>query len=128
MGGPSFQSRMYPGIYALTSSLDRLQVPIIAMGVGWKSPLGEWQDTHEYPLSDPTRQLLDRVRDSGYLSSVRDYHTLNDAASAGYGNFLMTGCTAHYSLPHLNTAVHMDAATPQVALSMEVAMAGLSLM
>src|SRR3546814_3768228 len=77
MGGPSFQSRMYPGIYALTPSLDRLQVPIIAMGVGWKSPLGEWQDTHQYPLSDPTRQLLDRVRDSGYLSSVRDYHTLN---------------------------------------------------
>ncbi|OZI16548.1 polysaccharide pyruvyl transferase family protein [Bordetella genomosp. 7] len=123
LGGPSFQSGMYPGIYALTSDLRRLQAPIIAMGVGWKSPLGEWQDTHRYPLSAQTRQLLDRVRDSGYLSSVRDYHTLNAAAAAGYDNFLMTGCPAYYSLPHLNTPVQFNATPRKVAFSTGVAMA-----
>ena len=123
MGGPSFQSNMYPGIYAMTPRLDQLRVPIIAMGVGWKSPLGEWHDTLRYPLSEQTRQLLDRVRDSGYLSSVRDYHTLNAAAAAGYGNFLMTGCPAYYSLPHLNTPMQLNPSPRKIAFSMGVAMA-----
>ena len=123
VGGPSFQPGMYPGIYALTPQLDRLRVPIIAMGVGWKSASGEWQDTHHYPLSAQTRQLLDRIRDSGCLSSVRDYHTLNAAAAAGYGNFLMTGCPAYYSLPHLNVPMAINPAPRKVAFSMGVAMA-----
>lgn len=123
MGGPSFQQNMYPGIYAMTSQLDQLRVPIIAMGVGWKSSVGSWQDTHQYPLSDQTRRLLDRVRDSGHLSSVRDYHTLNAAAAAGYGNFLMTGRPAYYSLPHLNMPMQLNPSPRKVAFSMGVAMA-----
>ena len=35
-GGPSVQTKMYPEIYKLSSSIDQIKVPIICFGVGSK--------------------------------------------------------------------------------------------
>ena len=97
-GGPALQKDMYPKIYPMVDDLSRIKVPIITMGIGWKSPLGRWSDTYRYGLSDQTLELLDRISRSGYQSSVRDYHTLNLLQQRGYTDYIMTGCPALYDL------------------------------
>ncbi|WP_426416292.1 polysaccharide pyruvyl transferase family protein [Aestuariirhabdus sp. LZHN29] len=122
MGGPALQFDMYPRIYPLRESLDDIRVPIICMGVGWKSHNGSWQNTHSYPLSDKTIELLSRVEASGHSSSVRDYRTLNSLMSLGYKNFMMTGCPALYSIEHLNRPFAPPKQVKQVSFSLGVSM------
>lgn len=101
LGGPSLQKLMRPNIYKMTKNLDDIKVPIVSMGIGWKSISGNWKDTYDYPLSNESIELLRRINNSGYLSSVRDYHTLNSIRFKGFDNFLMTGCPAYYDTDYI---------------------------
>ena len=103
MGGPALVENMVPQVYALTNNLNDIKVPIIMMGVGWKSQSGDWEDTYNYPLNERTLSLLERIEISGYYSSVRDYHTLSALRFNGFNNFLMTGCPAYYNKDFINT-------------------------
>tara|TARA_B100001758_G_scaffold247953_1_gene269032 strand:+ start:17182 stop:18327 length:1146 start_codon:yes stop_codon:yes gene_type:complete len=103
MGGPALVENMVPKVYALTNNLNDIKVPIIMMGIGWKSQSGDWKDTYNYHLSKMTLSLLDRIESSGYYSSVRDYHTLSALRFNGFNNFLMTGCPAYYDEDFINT-------------------------
>jgi hypothetical protein len=105
LGGPSLQKNMRPSIYKMRESLEDIKVPIITMGIGWKSILGEWNDTYDYSLSQESIALLERINESGYYSSVRDYHTLNSIRFKGFDNFVMTGCPAYYDLESINKSV-----------------------
>ena len=89
-GGPALQNKMYPKVYGLRDNLDDIKTPMITMGIGWYSQKGKWQDTHNYKLDDNSLKLLEKINNSGYMSSVRDYHTLNTLNSIGMKNFLMT--------------------------------------
>jgi hypothetical protein len=100
-GGPALQAHMHPRVYALRPRLDDIRAPIVAMGIGWMSPRGDWRDTRDYPLAPATLALLRRIADAGVTSSVRDFHTLNVLALRGFGNWLMTGCPAYYDLDAL---------------------------
>lgn len=100
-GGPALQRTMASDVYRLAPVLDRIHVPVVSFGIGWKSPAGRWSDTRSYPLSDGTVRLLDRIDASGHASSVRDYHTLNVLQERGYRSFVMTGCPALYELDHV---------------------------
>jgi len=103
LGGPGLVYNMYPnGAYKLRKNLDDIKVPIIMMGIGWKDPQGDWKDTYTYKISDSSLKLLDKIENSGYSSSVRDYHTLNALQIKGYKNFIMTGCPAYYDIAYLN--------------------------
>lgn len=101
MGGPALQEKMRPRVYGLIEDLSAIRVPIVTMGIGWHSVKGDWNSTHSYSLNSQTMELLERVEGSGYISSVRDYHTLNVLRCHGFKNYLMTGCPALYSQPHL---------------------------
>ena len=105
LGGPSLQKMMRPNIYKMTKNLEDIKVPIITMGIGWKSIQGEWKNTFNYPLSDESIALLKRVNNSNCFSSVRDYHTLNSIRFKGFDNFLMTGCPAYYDLDFIGKEV-----------------------
>jgi hypothetical protein len=96
LGGPGILPYMYPNVYKLRENLDDIKVPIIMMGLGWKDIQGEWQNTYNYKFSTLSKKLLDRVKNDGFISSVRGYHTLNSLEFQGYDNFLMTGCPAYY--------------------------------
>jgi hypothetical protein len=100
-GGPALQGDMWPGIFPLTHSLSDIKVPIVAMGVGWKSPVGDWESTHNYVLSERTVELLKKLDGNASASSVRDYHTLNVLLGRGLNNFVMSGCPALFSLAHV---------------------------
>lgn len=120
MGGPALQYNMYPGIYKLPANLDEIKVPITTMGIGWKSPKGNWKDTYDYPLSDTTLKLLDRIKSDGLQASVRDFHTLNALGFKGYDNFIMTGCPAYYDLDSIEKEFELPAEIKKVAFSLGV--------
>lgn len=120
LGGPSVQRTTRPNIYPLTEHIDDITVPILTMGVGWKSQLGSWEHTHKYELSSDTINLFHKINTSGYLSSVRDYHTLNTMSDRGYDNFLMTGCPAYYDLDALDNPVQQPEKIDNVAFSLGV--------
>jgi hypothetical protein len=124
MGGPSLQSHMYPGIYALTEKLDDIKVPVVLMGVGWKSIRGNWEDTYNYPLSDNSIKLLEKIAKSNVPSSVRDFHTLNSLHFKGVNNVMMTGCPAYYDLPSIGAIVPTVKKVNKVAFSLGVSFIG----
>ncbi len=102
LGGPGVLPSMYPTIYKLRDDLDDIKVPIIMMGLGWKDPQGDWKNTYNIKFDEKTVLLLDRIKKDGFLSSVRDYHTLNALQVNGYKNILMTGCPAYYDVNHID--------------------------
>ena len=120
MGGPALIKNMVPKVYALTNNLEDIKVPIIMMGTGWKSQRGNWEDTYSYPLNVKTSFLLKKIDNSGYQSSVRDYHTLNAIRFNGFNNFLMTGCPAYYDRDFIKTELQLKEVN-KVAFSLGVA-------
>lgn len=120
MGGPALVESMVPKVYALIENLEDIKVPIIMMGTGWKSQKGNWEDTYSYPLNLKTSSLLKKIDNSGYQSSVRDYHTLNAIRFNGFSNFLMTGCPAYYDKDFINTELQLKEVN-KVAFSLGVA-------
>lgn len=101
MGGPALVKNMVPQVYNLAQVIDLIKVPIILMGVGWKSKRGRWSDTIDYELNKTTLYLLNKVKNSGYISSVRDFYTLELLRSYGIENVVMTGCPAYYDRKYL---------------------------
>jgi len=103
MGGPALVEDMVPRVYGLADAIDKIKVPVVMMGTGWKSQKGNWENTYTYKLNPKTAELVNKVNNSGYLSSVRDYHTLNALRFNNCENVLMTGCPAYYDQKHINT-------------------------
>ncbi len=122
MGGPALQKRMRPRVYGLIADLNAITVPIVTMGIGWYSPYGGWEDTHNYPLNSLSIKLLERIDSGPCMSSVRDYHTLNVLASRGFSNFVMTGCPALYSLEHMDTPVAVTSDPKKIGFSLGVSL------
>lgn len=119
-GGPALQPRMYPDIYPLVDDLDRINVPILTMAIGWKGRNGTWEESYNYQLSSRTIQLLERIESSGHLSSVRDYHTLSVLRAHGLKNFLVTGCAALYSMDHIGKPLSFQESPSRVTFSLGV--------
>ncbi len=120
LGGPGVVPNMYPNIYPLRDNLDDITVPIIMMGLGWKDIQGNWEDTYCVSFTEATKRLLKKIDYSGYLSSVRGYHTLNTLHANGYKNVLMTGCPAYYDLNSLNKKTLSSLQISKVAFSLGV--------
>lgn len=96
LGGPALQADMYPAIYPLTKDLRDIRVPIVTMGVGWRSVSGDWEAAGRLRLTEPTVALLRKTAGSGRKISVRDYHTLAVLNRHGFEHVRMTGCPALY--------------------------------
>lgn len=105
MGGPALQRKMRPKVYALGDDLDAITAPIVTMGIGWFNSSGSWEDTHRFRVNKLSKLLLQKINSGQLVCSVRDYHTQNALQSMGYQNYVMTGCPALYSLPHLEQTI-----------------------
>src|SRR5690349_2644592 len=101
-GGPSLRHFMYPDIYKALGPLDDIKVPIVTMAVGWRAFPGEWHQTYNYKLSEPTLKLLKKIEESGYRSSLRDYHTLNVLVNRGFKSFMTTGCAGLFDMDYVS--------------------------
>lgn len=92
-GGPAYQSSIYPGVYDL--DLDRIQVPVLAYGLGWKGKLG--QAPADFSFQPEAADFVRRIHaDPTRFSSARDHLTLEVLANHGVQNVAMTGCPAWY--------------------------------
>lgn len=120
MGGPALQYNMRPAIYPLVSDLSRVKVPVIMMGLGYKDPEGSWENSSNYKLSSASMELLQKVESSGYMSGVRDYHTLNFLLKKGLKNVIMTGCPALYDLNFIGKNPVYSAPIKKIAFSLGV--------
>lgn len=120
LGGPALQFNMRPKIYKMVNDLTDITAPIIMMGVGWKSGRGNWIDTYDYPLNNESITLLNKIQESGFASSVRDYHSLNVLQFKGVDNFIMTGCPAYYDMNHIGKDVDSERPIKKVAFSLGV--------
>jgi len=121
-GGPALHQKMYPSIYALRNDLSEIEVPMVTMGIGWHSANGSWQDTHNYPFTDSSLLLLNKINESGFYSSVRDYHTLNTLNSNGFNNFLMTGCPVLYSKDSIDSSYTIKKPFKNIGFSLGVSL------
>lgn len=98
-GGPGFSSTMYPNIYALTSNLKNIQVPIIPLGVGWSGkPKNE---PEKFNFSDSSRELMDYIDQTSGLYSCRDEITKQILIREKYEKVIMTGCPVWYDIKSL---------------------------
>lgn len=104
-GGPALQqgNKLRKVVYPMLNDLDKIKIPIIMMGIGYKGAHGTWDETVNYKIHDDSMELLQRINESGYQSGVRDYHTLNVLLNKGFSNFIMTGCPALYNRNHIGS-------------------------
>jgi hypothetical protein len=120
LGGPALQPDMYPAVYPLAPDLSRIRVPVLTMGIGWRSASGEWSAATGMRLSGATRELLGKTAENGQRISVRDYHTLEVLRSNGFPHALMTGCPALYDLEALAKPMPVTGAIRKVGFSLGV--------
>lgn len=91
-GGPAYQKKIFPDIYPL--DLDRIKVPIVPYGLGWKGGLN--QAPADFKFEQQAEQFVKGIHESGYFSSARDHQTVGILNRLGIDNALMTGCPAWY--------------------------------
>jgi hypothetical protein len=116
-GGPSIRMHLFGDVYPLTENLQSIHVPILLFGSGYRDSNGDWASTFTFEFSNKTHQLLSKINESGYLSSVRCYHTLNCLRSQGYSNFVMSGCPAFYDLTHIEKQFSSEIKVNRVAFA-----------
>lgn len=92
-GGPAYQGGIYPNVYDL--DLNRLEIPVLPYGVGWKSKL----DSHpkEFSFAPEAKKFITQLHaDATRFSSARDHLTVEMLKAQGIANVAMTGCPAWY--------------------------------
>ena len=91
-GGPAYQAEIYPGVYDI--DLSRIDVPVIAYGLGWKGKLN--QQPSDFHFKPEAENFVRKIHDFGLTSSARDHLTVEVLNNMGIQNVSMTGCPAWY--------------------------------
>lgn len=92
-GGPAYQAGIYPGVYDL--DLSRIEVPVVAYGLGWKGKLGQKPDS--FSFKPEAEEFVTAIHSGSLSSSARDFLTVEMLNANGVQNVLMTGCPAWYN-------------------------------
>lgn len=95
-GGPAFQPGIGRRIYPILPILDRIKIPIISFGLGWKGIPGDDYDLEHYWFPSYTKPLFDRLQNDFKYVGCRDELTCRILAKYGVDNAFMTGCPAWY--------------------------------
>jgi len=114
-GGPAYQKNIYPGVYDL--DLDRITVPVLAFGLGWKGNLRT--STAEFRFTDESTAFVQRIHaNKSLLSSCRDQLTVEVLHLHDVDNVLMTGCPAWYDETKLAQDYEFNPNIKRIVLSM----------
>jgi hypothetical protein len=106
-GGPGYQPGFYPDIYPLVNDPQRLQVPLVTIGVGWKGIPGDWETLRSYAFTPRSLRVLRVINERGHLG-CRDYLTREALARNGL-DAIMTGCPVWYDLDSIGAPMHRPA-------------------
>ena len=110
-GGPALQSGIYPGVYDL--DLEKINVPVVGFGLGWKASLGK--KPAEFEFSKSSSGFLEKLKTS--LFSVRDQQSFELLESLGFEKLSMTGCPAWYDLEKIQDDFSSPSSINSVVLS-----------
>lgn len=113
-GGPAYQKAIYPQIYPI--ELERINVPIIPMGLGWKSQLN--QTPASFKFTESSKDFIKAIHGKIEHSSVRDVLTKQVINNNGIENVLMTGCPAWYDLEYFDKSYEFSREFKQIVVSM----------
>jgi hypothetical protein len=103
-GGPAIQHGLGTRIYPIIPVLDRIKVPIVAFGLGWKASPGDAYDMEHFTLPSLARPLLDRLANDFPYAGCRDVLTCRILQRHGCENATMTGCPSWYDPDFMETA------------------------
>ncbi len=98
-GGPGYSSYFYRGLYPLTEPLEKLEVPVIPLGLGWG---GKPTNMDEFQFSEKSLKAIKYIHSKIEVSSVRDVLTLKLLARYNLNNVVLSGCPAWYSIPDID--------------------------
>ncbi len=94
-GGPGYNYRFYPAIYRLTNPLEKLEVPVYPMGLGYSGiPI----NTDDFVFSEQSLEAINHIHSQIEYSSVRDVLTQNLLKRFNINNVVLSGCPAWHSL------------------------------
>lgn len=105
-GGPAYQPGLYPSIYPI--ELERLSVPVVPFGLGWKGKLGQEPENADF-TEESQRFLRALHADETTFSSARCELTERMVRAYGITNVRMTGCPAWYDEALLEHDITMPA-------------------
>ncbi|MFN0058776.1 MAG: polysaccharide pyruvyl transferase family protein [Planctomycetota bacterium] len=95
-GGPAVQSGLGTRIYPLLSVIDRIQVPIIGLGLGWKCFPGDATDVACARLPAHARPILQRLATDFAITGCRDSATVEVLRNHGVHGAQLLGCPAWF--------------------------------
>ena len=114
-GGPAYQQEIFPNVYNI--DLSRIQVPVLAYGLGWKGKLG--QEPADFRFADAAGDFVRAIHaDKTRFSSARDHLTVSMLGANGVENVSMTGCPAWYDETKLNVDYLYGADVNRLVFSM----------
>jgi hypothetical protein len=114
LGGPAYQTEIFPKIYPI--DLSRIETRVIPMGLGWKGALN--QDPKSFEFSEVAKAGVLHVHKGIKTSSVRDVLTLEMIKHQGIKNVTMTGCPAWYKLDSIEKDYVFQGEVKNIALSL----------
>ncbi len=97
-GGPAYIPQLYPQAFPLVSDLNRIRIPMFALGLGWFGSSSANKAVYNYRFSASTKQLLHRIESDTKLLGCRDWYSVSVMRSQGIWSGRMTGCPAWYHL------------------------------
>ena len=115
-GGPSARAHMVPTYDLPRERLERIKVPIVTMGVGWKHASGRWSAIASTRPNAETGALLARLASDGLTNSVRDLEAKEFLSRGGVERVSATGCPALCAEPE-GLSTHARSASGPVVIS-----------
>lgn len=101
-GGPAYVRTVYPDVLPLVSDLNKIKVPIFALGLGWQGITAGTDVIYRYRFTQQSIKFLHRLENDGYSLGCRDLLSQQILRNAGIRNTRMTGCVAWHNLPYVN--------------------------
>jgi hypothetical protein len=100
LGGPGYQTSMYPDVFPLVSDLNKLKARVSYLGGGAYAKSNDRITIEKYRFTEKAKSLLDYITKSGGVLSVRDSISQEVLKLNGYENAILTGCPVWYSNKH----------------------------
>lgn len=95
-GGPAYIPQLYPQAFPLVSDLNRIRVPMFALGLGWFGSSSANKAVYNYRFSESAKMLLRRIESDTKLLGCRDWYSVGVLRNEGIWSGRMTGCPAWY--------------------------------
>lgn len=101
-GGPAYLPQVYPHAFPLVSRLERIKIPMFALGLGWFGSSSSNKAVYNYRFTETSVELLKRIESDTKILGCRDWYSVSVLRNNDIWSGKMTGCPAWYNLEFVN--------------------------